>query len=122
MQYYSNGSFENKLLTLNYNELFTIVKNIINNYFNAFLQDNFIHGDFEPKNIMLNNNNEPLIFYFENSNFNGDIMSFWRDLDRFFFILFKRYIKFKLNIFIRENITIYMTYNKNHQKTILNYY
>ena len=118
MQYYSNGSFENKLLTLNFNELFTIVKNVINNYFNAFLQDNFIHGDFEPKNIMLSNNNEPLIFYCKNSNFNGDIMSFWRDLDRFFYII-QRYIKFNLNNFIRENITMHMAFNKKPTEDII---
>ena len=118
MQYYSNGSFEDKLLTLNYNELSTIVKSIIINYFNAFLQENFIHGDFEPKNIILNNNNEPLIIDFENSNFTGNIMSFWRDLDRFFYII-QRYIKFNLNNFIRENIIMHMAFNKKPTEDII---
>ena len=118
MQYYSNGSFEDKLLTLNYNELSTIVKSIIINYFNAFLQENFIHGDFEPKNIILNNNNEPLIIDFENSNFTGNIMSFWRDLDRFFYII-KIYIKFNLNNFIRENIIMHMAFNKKPTEDII---
>ena len=118
MQYYSNGSFEDKLLTLNYNERSTIVKSVIINYFNAFLQENFIHGDFEPKNIILNNNNEPLIIDFENSNFSGNIMSFWRDLDRFFYII-QRYIKFNLNNFIRENITMHMAYNKKPTEDII---
>ena len=118
MQYYSNGSLEDKLLTLNYNELSTIVKSIIINYFNAFLQENFIHGDFEPKNIILNNNNEPLIIDFENSNFTGNIMSFCRDLDRFFYII-QRYIKFNLNNFIRENIIMHMAFNKKPTEDII---
>ena len=87
-------------------------------YFNAFLQENFIHGDFEPKNIILNNNNEPLIIDFENSNFTGNIMSFWRDLDRFFYII-QRYIKFNLNNFIRENIIMHMAVNKKPTEDII---
>jgi serine/threonine protein kinase len=118
MQYYSNGSLEDKLSTLNYDELFTIVKNVINNYFKAYVQDNFIHGDFEPKNIILNDNNEPLIIDFENSNFTGNIMSFWRDLDRFFYII-QRCINFDLNNFIRDNITMHMAYNRKPTEEII---
>ena len=118
MQYYSNGSFEDKLITMNYNELFTIVKNVITNYFKAYVQNNFVHGDFEPKNIILNNNNEPLIIDFENSNFTGNIMSFWRDLDRFFYII-QRCINFDLNNFIRDNITMHMAYNRKPTEEII---
>ena len=118
MQYYSNGSLEDKLSTLNYDELFTIVKNVITNYFKACVQNNFIHGDFEPKNIILNDNNEPLIIDFENSNFTGNIMSFWRDLDRFFYII-QRCIEFDLNNFIRDNITMHMAYNRKPTEEII---
>ena len=118
MQYYSNGSLEDKLSTLNYDELFTIVKNVITNYFKACVQNNFIHGDFEPKNIILNDNNEPFIIDFENSNFTGNIMSFWRDLDRFFYII-QRCIEFDLNNFIRDNITMHMAYNRKPTEEII---
>jgi len=115
MPYYNNGSLEDKLIKLNLNELFNIIKIVIINYLNAFLENNFTHGDFEPKNIILNNDYEPLIIDFENSNFNGNIITFWRDLDRFFFII-QRYVKINIDDFIRENIIMNMAYNKKPSK------
>ena len=45
-------------------------------------------------------------------------MSFWRDLDRFFYII-QRCINFDLNNFIRDNITMHMAYNRKPTEEII---
>jgi len=46
-------------------------------------------------------------------------MSFWRDLDRFFYIIQRCIIKFNLNNFIRDNITMDMAYNRKPTEEII---
>jgi len=87
MPYYSNGSLEDYLKqnksSNKSSQIKEILIKIIENYVKAYTQHGFTHGDLFTKNIVLDDNIEPVIIDFEKSNFNDErkLSTFWRDLD-----------------------------------------
>jgi hypothetical protein len=120
--YYQNGSFEHYLQN-NSNErnnIYNIIYKVIQNYINVYLKIKFNHNDFEPKNIVLDKNLNPFIIDFENSNFQGNLLYFWRDLENFFFIIQRYLIDIDFNDFIRNNIILNNAYQNEPTQDIMN--
>jgi serine/threonine protein kinase len=107
MPYYKNGC-----LHQNDNIKKEILSKIIINYFNAYDKIGFIHADLFPKNIVLDDNENPIIIDYENAYINDDINNhtyFWRDLTDLL-----SYIKYEkdLSFVIRMHCMMNGAYNK----------
>ena len=85
MPYYQNGSLESSLHTKTKDELKTILKAVIRNYRNCYVNKHFTHGDLYSKNIVLTDTYDPIIIDFEKSYFDhvNKCDMFWNDLDNF---------------------------------------
>ena len=104
MPYYKNKSLD-KYISVDK----IIIENLIKNYYTLYDKTGFIHGDFYPKNVILDDDNNPLIIDFENSYFNGTYIQFWRDLTDFFSTI--KYHK-DLNDIVRSHCMMNGAYNK----------
>jgi serine/threonine protein kinase len=121
MPYYNKKSLEdylikNKNFDTNHQKMIKltkIIKKLINNYSYAFRETGFVHKDFEPKNIILDYHDNPIIIDFENSNFSKNIGFFWSDLDRFFIVMSNYFSnKYLFDDFIREHIMMNGAFGK----------
>ena len=61
-----------------------ILKQVISNLYNAFVQTGFVHKDLHFGNILIDANNDPIIMDFDTSEFNKIQGFFWADLQRLF--------------------------------------
>jgi len=114
MPYYKNGSLEKyKFVEKN------VIKHIILNYFDIYDKRGFIHGDFFPKNIIIDDDGYPLIIDYEKSYFNNTTShtQFWRDLSDFLSTV--NYLK-NLDNVIREHCMINGAYNKKPTSELIN--
>jgi hypothetical protein len=107
MPYYKSGSLEQ-----NGNIDKNILTKILMNYFDAYDKIGFIHADLFPKNIVLDDYENPIIIDYENGYINEDIHNhtyFWRDLTDLL-----SYIKYEkdLSFVIRSHCMINGAYNK----------
>jgi serine/threonine protein kinase len=61
-----------------------ILKQVITNLYNAFVKTGFVHKDLHFGNILIGENNDPIIMDFDTSEFNKIQGFFWADLQRLF--------------------------------------
>ena len=61
-----------------------ILKQVISNLYNAFVKTGFVHKDLHFGNILIDENNDPIIMDFDTSEFNKIQGFFWADLQRLF--------------------------------------
>lgn len=104
MPYYKNKSLDKSLSVDK-----IIIEDLLKNYCVLYNETGFIHGDFFPKNIIIDDDNNPLLIDFENSYFNGTHIQFWRDLSDFFSTV--KYHK-NLNDIVRNHCMMNGAYNK----------
>jgi len=90
MPFYKKSSLEDYLKTSVENDKMQKIKQcmikVIENITNAFNDRSFTHGDLFSKNIVLDDEYNPIIIDFEKSGFeenNQKLSTFWRDLDDF---------------------------------------
>jgi hypothetical protein len=105
MPYYKNGSIEKYIIYKN------IIEKVLKNYLYVYNDKGFVHSDFFPKNIILDDNMNPIIIDFEKSYYNinkNDHTYFWRDLTDFI-----SYIKYEkdLSDIIRKHCMLNGAYN-----------
>lgn len=115
MPYYQKGSLENYGIIQK-----DIIIKIVLNYFNAYDKTGFIHADLFPKNIVLDNNEYPIIIDYENAYFNdktNDHTYFWRDLTDLL-----SYVKYEkeLSFVIRKHCMMNGAYNKKPTLELIN--
>ncbi len=112
MPYYKNGSLEENLKNkkLNLEQLKNILIKVIQNYINAYEKLNFVHCDFFSKNIILDDNNEPIIIDFELSNFESSSYWFFRDIQNLIEDIQKNYKNINFHK-IYKLIIINLAYN-----------
>jgi serine/threonine protein kinase len=110
MPYYKKESLEKilKEKQISNNDILKkIFINVIINITYAFQNFGFVHNDLFTKNIIINENNEPVIIDFEKSKFNDKysinryiIYSFWTDIESFFMDISRMFMGDKLmNVF-----------------------
>jgi tRNA A-37 threonylcarbamoyl transferase component Bud32 len=112
MKYINGGSFDYYLKNNKNEKSLNIICKVIENYFNAYDKLGFIHGDFYPKNIMINEKEEPIIIDFEMSDFSKDPSLFWRDLSGFLDSVGSFRYWSELDIIVRNHIIIARAYNR----------
>lgn len=115
MEYYKNGSLED-IKDLDKN----IIEKLLKNYLEIYIKTGFIHGDFYPKNVILDDDYNPIIIDFEKSYFNDNKENhtlFWADLTTFFTSL-----KYSTNLsnFIRTHCMTNGAYNKKPSIDLIN--
>jgi serine/threonine protein kinase len=115
MPYYKKGSLENYGIIQK-----DIISTIILNYFNAYDKTGFIHADLFPKNIVLDDHENPIIIDYENGYFNDKINNhtyFWRDLTDLL-----SYVKYEkdLSHVIRIHCMMNGAYNKKPTLELIN--
>jgi serine/threonine protein kinase len=81
MPYYPRGSLEDCLKQKKVRDIKTILVNTIKYVFGAFVAIGFTHGDLFTKNILLDNDDNPIMIDFEKSRMDKDQVTFWRDID-----------------------------------------
>lgn len=85
MPYYKNGSLEEYLKkNTDKEKIKTIIIDVIKHIADAYTKIQFTHGDLFTKNIVLDDNYNPIIIDFEKSVFDKSLTTFWRDIDDFF--------------------------------------
>tara|TARA_Y100000389_G_scaffold192087_1_gene219149 strand:- start:8380 stop:8835 length:456 start_codon:yes stop_codon:yes gene_type:complete len=112
MPYYKNSSLND------YKEVDKkIIEKILKNYAKIYNETGFIHGDFFPKNIIMDDKKNPIFIDFELSFFDkGNNLQFWRDITDFLSII--KYSK-NLDQVIKDHCIMNTVYNKEPTKNII---
>jgi serine/threonine protein kinase len=120
MKYIKGGSFDYYLKSNNNIKSLNIICKLIEKYFDAYDKLGFIHGDFYPKNIMIDEKEEPIIIDFEMSEFNKDSSLFWRDLSGFLDSVGSFRYWSELDIIVRNHIIMARAYNRTPTIELIN--
>lgn len=86
MPYYNNGCLEDQLKkgSINIINIRNVITKVIQSMFDAYEHCEFTHGDLFTKNVILDNDYNPIIIDFEKSSVHkSNTDRFWRDLDDF---------------------------------------
>jgi len=121
MPYYANGSLDDYIVNISKEEIKNILIKIIQDYTNAYRTTTFVHGDLFCKNIILDDNNNPIIIDFEKSQFNYERKCdiFWNDLDNLC-IDISRNIHLSVKMYdIARVLTLHRAYNREPTKEVI---
>lgn len=124
MPYYKNKSFESFLKDCKHPEYVAkaidITIQIIQNMFRSYEKTGFTHGDLFSKNVVLDDNYDPIIIDFEKSNFNSNLMRFWRDIDDFIGDIARYLLTSELDTICREQVFMNLAFNKPPTQDLIN--
>lgn len=123
MPYYKNASFESFLKTYKEQDKIDkakhIIASVIKNVFNAFTLSQFTHGDLFSKNVVLDDEYNPIIIDFEKSLFNNNLMRFLMDIDDFINDVARYMFDPKLSEISRQFVTMNRAFNNKPNEEIL---
>jgi len=98
-------------------EIIRITTTVLSYIYDAFTTANFLHGDLYPKNVVLDNDNNPVIIDYERSRFDDEsdqrvLTKFWQDIDGFLNDISYYIFGLEFSRIVREHVMMSSAYNK----------